>query len=370
MSKGKGKGGRRHSGPTGKGGNKYIPKSESWKLDNGLRIFRNPREEMNSVEIQAFVGLGSCDDPKKLTGITHLLEHLIVFSPTHSFPRKGEIDELLERIGGYMDGETFRLFTKFSGKFPVESTEIALNIFKERLFYNSLDSEVINSEKERILQEIQGVRDEPSEYLLDLLFDARGLASILGNRESVSKIDGDSIKDFYDHFYTPSSVWLGISSPDYLQVKKKVEKCFGGLESQDLKEKKTKETILVKDSNRSVSRPDLQQIYFVLSFPIQPFSFEEEHVIYLLHHLVDPILREIRSQGLVYNIYSDHFLLPKGGFFYIAGDTKNEDTLNKITDVLEDKFKKGEFLNEEALESAKKKEIQSLFISWKIHQTF
>jgi len=55
------------------------PKTEYSKitLSNGIQCILYPRNEIHSVSISAKVNVGSLDEDKSTSGLSHLLEHLV-----------------------------------------------------------------------------------------------------------------------------------------------------------------------------------------------------------------------------------------------------------------------------------------------------
>src|SRR5262245_33256927 len=74
------------------------------RLDNGLKALVLPRRGAPVVVTDLYYPVGSFDEPAGLTGLAHLVEHML-FKGTERFP-KGQIDRQVSGAAGQSNAET------------------------------------------------------------------------------------------------------------------------------------------------------------------------------------------------------------------------------------------------------------------------
>ncbi|MCH7590171.1 insulinase family protein, partial [PVC group bacterium] len=75
-----------------------MPKDKLVKLSNGVRVVLVPKNDRVSTAIGIFADVGGRYEPKKLSGISHFIEHL-VFKGTKTYSNRA-IKEEIEGRGG------------------------------------------------------------------------------------------------------------------------------------------------------------------------------------------------------------------------------------------------------------------------------
>src|SRR5581483_12416307 len=88
---------------------------ERTTLDNGLRILTSCMPATRSVAISIYVGAGSRYETPELSGVSHLLEHLL-FKGTHKRPSPQAISEAIDGVGGVLNAGTDRELTVYYAK--------------------------------------------------------------------------------------------------------------------------------------------------------------------------------------------------------------------------------------------------------------
>ena len=328
--------------------NYYFPKLQTYQLSNGLTIIWNPRQEINSFHLEAFIRTGSSQEPSRHSGLAHFLEHLLLFSPTQSFPTPESISRFTAKIGGWLDGEIDYYWTKIAAGFPLENFLEGAELIKEKIFFPKFQSEIVEVERQRIVQEIKSREDDPELKTLDLLYEQRAeekdsvLRNSVGTESSINEITLDKIKGFYQKIICPSNVLLTISSPFSLKkdIETKIIPSLETIKDQNQPFLPCRKTTFSTFQQKHYSQPDLQEVYFGFSFPIEPFSFAEELKLELLHCFLNytaaSITSRIRENGLAYYIDTGHFVLPNKAFFYFFGHTENLSKVEKIFHYLKE----------------------------------
>ena len=71
---------------------------EKRKLPNGLRVILAPFAGTEAATLLALIKTGSRNETKRISGISHFLEHMF-FKGTKSRPEAGMVHKELDRIG-------------------------------------------------------------------------------------------------------------------------------------------------------------------------------------------------------------------------------------------------------------------------------
>lgn len=322
--------------------NYYFPKLQTYQLSNGLTIIWNPRQEINSFYLEAFIQTGSAQEPSNCPGLAHFLEHLLLFSPTQSFPTAESISRFTARIGGWIDGEIDYHRIKIEANFPLENLIEGAQLVKEIIFFSKFRPEIIAAERQRIIQEIKSREDNPGLKILDILYEQRAkekdsaFRNSVGTEFSINKITSDELGKFYQKIIHSSNILLVMSGPFSLKqdIETRIIPSLETIEAKDQPVLPYRKTTFTSFQQKHHPQPNLQEIYFGCSFPMTPFSFAEELKLELLHYLLNytatSMLSKIRENGLAYDIGTGHFALSGKAFFYFVGHTENLSKVEKI----------------------------------------
>src|SRR3989344_2217457 len=130
------------------------------RLLNGLRVLTVPMPQSESVALTVGVKTGSRNEEKKVSGISHFLEHM-VFKGSKKRPTAKEISEVVDAIGGEFNAATSKDWTNFYIKARNAHIETAFDILSDMVLNPVLKAEEIEREKGTIIQEIKMYEDTP-----------------------------------------------------------------------------------------------------------------------------------------------------------------------------------------------------------------
>jgi len=165
--------------------------------------------QSDAVCLGFWVGVGSRDEPENLAGVSHFLEHLL-FKGT---PRRSarEIAEQIDRVGGDMNAFTTKEYTAFYVRLLAGDIDLGLEILCDILTDPSFLDHEVASERQVILEEVLMHMDEPSdlviEYLFESLYPNHPLGrEVLGVPEIISNVTVDEIRSFFKKQYLPKNI--------------------------------------------------------------------------------------------------------------------------------------------------------------------
>ncbi len=205
------------------------------ELPNGLRIYLKPIPTSTAVTTYVVYKVGSADEEKSFTGLSHYLEHLMFKGTARLAP--GDIDRITFRAGGSNNAFTTTDLTAYHFTMPAGRWRPALEIEADRMRNLRVDkAHEFDKEKGAVISELAGNEDTAwdLEYkaMLPLLFGKAHPYGhpVIGLREHVHAADEKVIKAHYDRWYHPNNaslVMVGGFDPD--EALAAIRKLFGDI---------------------------------------------------------------------------------------------------------------------------------------------
>jgi predicted Zn-dependent peptidase len=184
-------------------------------LDNGLRVLTSAMPHTRSVSLSLYVGTGARYERPGEEGISHFLEHLL-FKGTERWPTSKEIAELVDGVGGLLNGGTDREYTVYYIKVARPHLQMALDVLFELVRRPLVDPLEMEKERHVILEELAMVADSPpqiADLLLDsLVFPDNPLGrDVAGTPESVAAINREMVLQYLQEQYVPNNIVLAVA---------------------------------------------------------------------------------------------------------------------------------------------------------------
>lgn len=173
-------------------------------LPDGLRIISESMPTVRSISIGLWVDIGSRDEPEGLEGVSHFIEHMVFKGTTTRSPL--EIVSHIESVGGLLNAFTSRENTCFLAKIIDIHLPRAVEILTDLVFNSRFDEADIVKEKKIVIDEINEVKDTPSDLVHDIfaesIFGRHPLGRpILGSAKSIKAMGRGSILNYRDENY-------------------------------------------------------------------------------------------------------------------------------------------------------------------------
>ena len=280
-------------------------------LHNGIRIVTEKIPYLRSVSIGIWINSGSRDEEDKNSGISHFLEHL-AFKGTEKRSAR-QIAFEMDSIGGQIDAFTSREYTCYSAKVLDEHLPVAIDLLSDILLNSTLKPADIDKERQVILEEFKFVEDNPADYIYDLLYQSVWSShplgrSILGNHESIEKIDRNKLVNHLDNHYIPKNIIIAAAGNiDECRLNELLENAFGSLNKNASSSREAPPEI---KRNFIVKERELEQVHFCLGTKGLRSADESRFEGYLLNTILggsmsSRLFQKIREDyGLAYSIHS------------------------------------------------------------------
>jgi predicted Zn-dependent peptidase len=140
---------------------------QTTRLENGLTIATAEMPHMASVSLGFWVGTGGRYEPADLSGISHFIEHLLFKGTKRRDAQK--ISQSVEGIGGYLNAWTAEENTCFYSKARYDKFDDLFDVLSDMFLNSTFAESEIAKERDVIKEELAMYRDQPQQYVQELL---------------------------------------------------------------------------------------------------------------------------------------------------------------------------------------------------------
>lgn len=327
-------------------------------LNNGLTVITQYRPDA-LVACGYWVGAGCENETKSESGISHMLEHM-VFKGTSNF-KNGEIDKIIEnKLYGYLNAFTAEDKTcYYSYNISTKDVDQAMFALGDMIFNPTLSdvdfnggtredgSIVKDGEKEVVFEEINRANDTPINLLwYNLKMGAFGDTSlggkVLGTKESLTPMAGETLKNYHDKWYVPNNVtFLAVGELDHDEAVSKLEELFGDIPAVDFEPIKEWDYV---GEEINTSKPEKEMSFVGILYNAVPEKSAKTYQ----YHVLASILGEGKSsklyselvdnKQLTNNVMSECHLMKNAGIMMVIVNCKHEnvsDVKDAIFNVLD-----------------------------------
>lgn len=205
---------------------------QHFTLENGLEVVVLPNTRAPVVYHSLWYKVGSADSPLNRSGLAHFLEHLM-FNGSQKFP-KDAFKRTVNDLGGNQNANTTWDRTGYFVTIAKEYLPIVMEMEADRMQNLVFTPEIIQKEKEVVLQERRSTSDAQPEALLGEAANASFFwqhpygKPIIGFEEEIQQYTLEDAQAFYRQWYRPNNAILIIAGDVTLaQVKPLVETYYG-----------------------------------------------------------------------------------------------------------------------------------------------
>ena len=180
-------------------------------LPNGLKVLIQENHALPIITTLILYKVGSRNEASGRSGKVHFIEHMM-FKGTDKY-RKGEIDKIVKRAGGYLEAYTAEDYTEFYFNLPSEHLRVALEIEADRMRNCKFDPLEFETERRVIMEERRMDLDSPyvvfEEEIIKRAFSVHPYRClILGCLKNIESFTREEIISFYNTYYQPNNAIL------------------------------------------------------------------------------------------------------------------------------------------------------------------
>ena len=200
-------------------------------LSNEIPIYSVRYTEYAKFSIYFFVNVGSVFEEKSVLGLSHFLEHM-TFKKTSKFKNAIQLASYLEKYGITFNAYTNKVKTcyYFKGPSTLKNLQRICDVAKEMLFHMEIKDKDLDIERNIIRQEYNSGKDDITDKFYTLMekhyFNNHPLDNnVIGSITTINRINKYDIITFYQKYYTPDNIKIGLIGnvpKNYLNLLNKV----------------------------------------------------------------------------------------------------------------------------------------------------
>lgn len=179
------------------------------RLANGLTLLVRQDRSSPVVAIVTHVRAGYFNEPDRLVGISHVLEHMY-FKGTER-RGVGELARETKAAGGYLNAGTIYDRTSYYTVLPSSALELGLDIQADALLNSAINEDELRRELLVIIQEAKRKLDNPravaAEALYEEMFDVHPMRRWrIGREEGLKRLSRADVWEYYQNLYRPANI--------------------------------------------------------------------------------------------------------------------------------------------------------------------
>lgn len=280
-------------------------------LNNGVRVLCERLPHVRSCTIGFWAESGSRHEPEELSGISHFIEHML-FKGTKTRTAQ-QLACAFDEIGGQVNAFTSKDHTCYYTRTTDAHIQTAVDLLLDMYTQSVFEKKEVDLERGVIFEEIDMYEDTPDDLVNEQLAqeiykgDPLGMP-VLGTKETLSKIDSQTLRDYRDRHYTAArtivSLCGNVSDEDLSALCEKLEKAIptGGDKLID-GDVEYKPSMVLK-------RKKIEQNHVILAFEGIPLGSDDRFAMQVLNNILGAgmssrLFQKVREEhGLCYSVYS------------------------------------------------------------------
>lgn len=190
-------------------------KTHETTLDNGLRVIVREDHRSPVVVSQIWYKVGSQDEPAGLTGISHVLEHMMFKGTARLKPN--EFSRIIAENGGRENAFTSYDYTAYFQQLEKSRLPIAFELEADRMQNLVLPEDEFGKEIKVVMEERRlRTEDRPEalagEKFMTTAYEKHSYRNpIIGRMKDLESITVKDLRDWYRRFYTPANAILVVA---------------------------------------------------------------------------------------------------------------------------------------------------------------
>ena len=217
-------------------------------LSNGLKILLKEDHRSPVVTSQVWYKVGSSYEPNGITGISHMLEHMM-FKGTDNYPT-GQFSKIIAENGGDENAFTSEDYTAYFQNLEKSRLEISFKLEADRMRYLHLLADELKKELEVVTEERRMRTDDQPRAKMEEQFRAVAFANspyknpVIGWPGDIADYKVEDLQAWYQRWYAPNNATLVVVGDiDPQATFALAESYFGKLQPSDIKPLKPQQEI-------------------------------------------------------------------------------------------------------------------------------
>lgn len=209
-------------------------------LSNGLKILLKEDHRSPVVVSQVWYKVGSSYEPNGITGISHMLEHMM-FKGTDDYPM-GEFSRIIAENGGDENAFTGEDYTAYFQTLEKSRLEVSFKLESDRMRNLHLLPDELKKELEVVTEERRMRTDDQPREKMNELFRAMAFTNspyknpVIGWPSDIAAYKVEDLQAWYQRWYAPNNATLVVVGDiDPQATFALAESYFGKLQPSEIK---------------------------------------------------------------------------------------------------------------------------------------
>lgn len=250
-----------------------VGKVHEHVFGNGLKILVKEDHRSPVVVSQVWYKVGSSYEPGGITGISHMLEHMM-FKGTKQYPA-GEFSRIIAENGGQENAFTGSDYTAYFQTMEKSRLEISFKLEADRMRNLDLKAEELNKELQVVTEERRMRTDDKPRAKTQEQFNAVAFLNspyknpVIGWPSDIANYKVEDLQAWYQQWYAPNNATLVVvGDVDSQQVIKLAEQYFAGLQPSVIKPIKPQDEIEQQGVRRITVKAPAKLPYIMMGYKV------------------------------------------------------------------------------------------------------
>lgn len=245
----------------------------AYELDNGMKVLVIENSRAPVVVSQIWYKVGSSYEPAGLTGVSHVLEHMM-FKGTPKHPA-GEFSEIIAANGGRDNAFTSKDYTAYFQMIANDRLELCLAMEADRMRNLNLEDSEFLKELEVVKEERRLRTDDVPSALTYERFNALAYTNnpyrqpIIGWMEDLDTLTVEDARAWYQTWYAPNNATLVVAGDvKPHEVFELARTYFGSLKASVIPPLKPRREVAQYGSQRVTVKVPAKVPYLIMGYKV------------------------------------------------------------------------------------------------------
>lgn len=254
---------------------------QEYRLANGLKVLVKEQHRSPVVVTQIWYKVGSSYEPSGLTGISHMLEHMM-FKGTDKHPA-GEFSKIISENGGRENAFTGRDYTAYFQTLEKSRLAISFALEADRMQHLHLLTDELKKELQVVMEERRmRTEDQPraklQEYLMAMAYTNSPYRNpVIGWPSDIENYQVEDLQQWYQAWYAPNNATLVVvGDVQAKEVFKLAEQYFSAIPAQDIKSLKPQKEMPQVGVRRMTVQLPSEVPYILMAYKVPSLAVAEK----------------------------------------------------------------------------------------------
>ena len=259
-----------------------LPTVHEFVLDNGLKLLVQEDHRAPVVVSQVWYKVGSSYEHGGITGISHILEHMM-FKGTERIP-PGAFSRIIAKEGGQENAFTGRDYTAYYQSLEASRLHVSFELEADRMRNLVLQDAAFELERQVVMEERRSRTDDNPQSLTYEHFQATAFTNspyqhpVIGWMTDIAGYRLDDLQAWYRRWYTPSNATVvvvgDVVAEDVLAL---ARKHFGSIAGTAAPAPKISREVVQLGERRIVTRRPATVPYLIMGYKVPTLRTANTH---------------------------------------------------------------------------------------------